>query len=304
MERFEVLFDVTKPAHRVRHTQGIDALMRQRGPPDLKNEFDIQLAIENHASLISKWVVEGGDNFYLHPQWKHAMDQAVVHADVPVQRKQVYSVGRYYAYWPSLVHELQGIYSDGTFLPNAERVLALWDRVTFLNAEVLAAGELNISSARFLDQIMEKTDTDTESPLGTQFDFANIDTLQLLVTYVMLLIILNRILYHLSVLSGRPTLSLQENHKDLCRQIWMCIPFMRAMQGMGSILFAAPLYLSYEGATTDSEKKYLLDYIMETAKRSGRYPEDRREVEKFVLNTARSMTGQRPFDTTRFSKSI
>lgn len=52
MERIEVLFDVTKPAHRARHAQGIDILMRKKGPPDLDNEFDIQLAIENHATLV------------------------------------------------------------------------------------------------------------------------------------------------------------------------------------------------------------------------------------------------------------
>lgn len=66
---------------------------------------------------------------------------------------------------------------------------------------------------------------------------------------------------------------------------------------MTGILFVSPLYLSYEGAREQSEKDYLLDYIIEIAQQRGRYPDDREAVELFVLNTARAATGQRPFDT-------
>lgn len=249
---------------------------------------------------VSQWVVKGGDNFYLHSEWKRAMDQAVVHAKVSVRRKQTYSIGRYYAYWPSIVRDFKMIYNSDGRKPETEKVLALLSRVASLNDEVIAMGEPFISNARHLGQILERTDADT--PIGAQFDFANMDTLQCLVTYVMLLIIFNRVLHHLSILSGRPTLLRDCDHRALCRQIWMCIPYIRAMQGTGSILFAAPLYLSYEGASEEPEKEYLLDYIIQIAKRRGFHPRYRREVENFVLNTARSMTGQKPFDTTRFGK--
>ncbi len=70
MERFEVYFDRERPYHRTKHARGIETLMVVRGPPKLDDELDVQLAIENHAALLSLWVVEGGNNFYLSPDVK------------------------------------------------------------------------------------------------------------------------------------------------------------------------------------------------------------------------------------------
>ena len=52
MERFEVVFDVARPYHRARHSMGIVGLMKARGPPNLNDPLDVQLAIENHGALV------------------------------------------------------------------------------------------------------------------------------------------------------------------------------------------------------------------------------------------------------------
>lgn len=52
LERLEIVFDVNRPRHRTRHARGVQSLMVKRGPPDLHDEMDIFLAIENHASMV------------------------------------------------------------------------------------------------------------------------------------------------------------------------------------------------------------------------------------------------------------
>ena len=223
------------------------------------------------------------------------MDQAVLCADVSQQRKQTYSIGRYYAYWPSLVHDFQDIHKNKALPLMTERVRALRNQVAKLDAEVREKGELFLGNCTKLGNIIERQDS--QSPAGARYEFSGLESLQFLITYVMLLVIFNRLLHNLDALSGRPEEPLDHEHRALCRQLWMCIPYVRALGGMTSILFAAPLYLSYEGAVRQPEREYLLDCIIEIAEKRGRYPKDRKTVEMFVLNTARSMAGQRPFAT-------
>lgn len=52
IERFEVIFDSGRPFHRARHSHGLQSMMRSKGPPKLNDELHIQLAFENHASLV------------------------------------------------------------------------------------------------------------------------------------------------------------------------------------------------------------------------------------------------------------
>lgn len=112
----------------------------------------------------------------------------------------------------------------------------------------------------------------------------------------MLLVIFNRVLHHLNALAGRHDASLDHEHRALCRRLWMCIPYIRALGGMNGTLFSAPLHLSYEGASGELERESLLDYIIEITDQRGRYPKERKTAEMFVLNTARSAAGQKPFD--------
>lgn len=54
LERLEVLFDTGRPYYWTRHTYGIENLMIKRGPPKPEDHLDVQLALENHAALVSE----------------------------------------------------------------------------------------------------------------------------------------------------------------------------------------------------------------------------------------------------------
>lgn len=52
MERFFVLFNRGNRSNRILHGQGIRTLMEQRGTPNLNDEFDLLLTIENQGAMV------------------------------------------------------------------------------------------------------------------------------------------------------------------------------------------------------------------------------------------------------------
>ncbi|CAH0003364.1 unnamed protein product [Clonostachys byssicola] len=292
MERVEILFDAGRPFHRARHARGIDTLTRQRGPPKLDDEFDVQLALENHAALICQWTVDGGDNFFLRSPWKEFVDRATVSAGgVSEKRKDIYAIGRYYVYWPCLLQEFKRLNSERdepTRMAQAERLGRI---VSALDFDVRAKGDCLLEKAYNLGNIKERPDPQT--PIGARYDIVCLDSLQLLVSYAMWAAICNRMLHHLRMVQGlAPSPSLDKDHRNFCRQIWMCIPYIQELGGTTSVLFVAPLYLSYEGATEELEKEYLFDYIVEVTRKRGRLMENLQDLERLVLNTARAMAAR------------
>ncbi|KAI1473202.1 uncharacterized protein F4812DRAFT_42455 [Daldinia caldariorum] len=298
LERLELVFDSQRPYHRSRHWEGIQTLMIRRGPPNPQDNFAVHLAFENHAALISHWVVEGGENFYLSSPWKEAMEESFLAMDASVSSEQAdyYGVGHYYGHWPSLVQGFQLVLSDADANSQQVQALALYDKTARLDADIACIGEPAMLKFRRSGRILEESDRD--SPIGVKFHFGNLQTMSVLISYVMIRTVFNRILYHLTVMLNQPDMSLEVEHRELCRKMWMCIPFFRSLGAVTTVIFAPQLYLSYEGAS-ENEKEYLLDFIMELVsyRGSARYPRDRRTVERFVLDAAQAMVGRRPFVT-------
>ncbi|KAI1799897.1 hypothetical protein F4811DRAFT_541776 [Daldinia bambusicola] len=298
LERLELVFDTQRPYHRSRHWEGIQTLMIRRGPPNPRDEFAVHLAFENHAALISHWVVEGGENFYLTSPWKEAIEESylVMGASVPSEQVDYYSVGHYYGYWPGLVQGLRLVLSDADANSQQVQALALYDKTSRLDADIACVGESIMLRLRRSGRILEEADPN--SPIGVKFHFGSLQTMSFLISYVMIRTVFNRILYHLTVMLNQPDMSLEVEHKELCRKMWMCIPFVKDLGVVTIVIFAPQLYLSYEGAS-EHEKEYLLDVIMELVsyRGSARYPRDRQTVERFVLDSAQAMAGRRPFAT-------
>ncbi len=221
---------------------------------------------------------------------------------VPRPQRDTYAVGWYYRCWPSLVHEFRWVNGedanndlDGD--TSHARAEILLHRVVTLDAELSVVGKEALQRANERGGIVELPDLELESPIDTKYDFDGLDSLQCLVTYVMLRIILNRLNYHI-ILQRLPSESVANSdteHRDLCKQ---CIPYLRGLGVLNSVLFAAPLYLSYEGACDQAEKDYLIDFALEGAASKERFPHpvDRAVVERFMLNTAKAATGRRIFD--------
>ena len=53
LERFEALFDKERSYHRCIHGRGVYSLLARRGPPKLTDEFDVCLALEGQATVVS-----------------------------------------------------------------------------------------------------------------------------------------------------------------------------------------------------------------------------------------------------------
>ncbi|KAI0113335.1 hypothetical protein F4814DRAFT_421483 [Daldinia grandis] len=293
LERLELIFDSQRPHYRSRHWEGIQTLMIKRGPPNPEDDLDVHLAFENHAALISLWVTTGGENFYLSSPWKEAIEKSflAVKRSVSSERADCYSVGYYYGFWPDIVQRFRLVISNPDVSSQQVQALALHDKVAGLAADITCVGEpilLRIDSA---GHILEQADP--KSPIGTKLHFGSLHRMSFFISYVMMRTIFNRILHHLTVMLQQPDPALDEEHRDLCRKMWTCIPFIKSLGAVASIAFMPQLYLAYEGAG-ENEKEYLLDIIMEIVsyKGNGRYPTDRQEMERFILNVAGAMIGR------------
>ncbi|KAI1380226.1 hypothetical protein F4677DRAFT_254126 [Hypoxylon crocopeplum] len=292
--RLEILFDTRRPFNRTHHAEGIKTIMLKRGPPKIDDDLDLHLALENHAAMISLWIVEEGENFYLTSPWKEVMLQsgAVLEKTLPSERLDCYKIGYYFGFWPGLAHKFRRVSNDPDIDSQREQALALRDEVANLDAAAQIVSEPIFRRARREGRILELLDSDT--PVAEKFHFGSLDTMSFVVSYLMIRMVFNRILYHTMVLLGQPDMLLEVEHRDLCRQTWMCMPFIKNLGLMASVSASTPVFLSYEGAG-EAEREYVMDIIIEVASYKGRYPKERHMVELLVLNTVRAMTGRGPF---------
>ncbi|KAL7625824.1 hypothetical protein AAE478_005047 [Parahypoxylon ruwenzoriense] len=274
MERLEILFDTHRPYHRTRHSLGIQGLMSKRGPPKLKDDLDIQLALENHAALLNHWIVEGGENFYLSSPWKEVIEKMLENHVPPGERMDCYSIGRYFGYRPGLIREMGLLYNNPNEISRFVQAAELQDRVAYLIAEIERTSEPIMAKALITGRIRRRARL--RNPVGEKLHFASLDSFQFFMSYVLIRIILNRILYELTAMLGQPYIFLDEVRRDLRHQVWMCIPFVRGLGKIGCTLFAAPLHMAYEGVS-EFEREQV--------------------VGVFILNSARAASGRMSFDT-------
>ncbi|KAI1099502.1 hypothetical protein F4804DRAFT_79960 [Jackrogersella minutella] len=294
LERLEIMFDTHRPYHRTRHSFGIMGLMIKRGPPNPQDDLDMHLALENHASLISHCLVEGGENFYLKSPWKEVIQGAksALEKSASNERLNCYRIGYYYGFWPDLIHEFRRICGDPDHFSQQTQAVGFRDRVANMEAAVKTLGESIIAQALSTGRMLEQPDP--KSPVGAKFHFESLDMMSFVMSYTMIYTALNRIHYQVTALLGEQDTILDIEHRDICKQTWKCIPFIRGLGMIPSILSTSQIFLSYE-AGDEIEKEYLMDIIVQVGEYRGRLPKDRREVENIVLNAAKAMTGRGGF---------
>ncbi|KAI1211412.1 uncharacterized protein F4807DRAFT_451030 [Annulohypoxylon truncatum] len=294
LERVELIFDTHRPYQRTRHSFGISSLMSARGPPNPNDELDMHLALENHASMISHWLVHGGENFYLTPTWAEVIQpmKSKLEKSVPAERLPCYTLGYYYGFWPGLVHEFRRITNHPNESLKQELAMNFRDRVATLESKVIDIGESMIERALLTGRMLEQLDPET--PIGKKFCFESIDLLSSVISYGMIRTVFNRLQSQVNDLLGELDFLLEADHRNTCRLTWMCIPFILGLGMAPSMMFATSIFLAYEGAN-EVEKEYLLDVIMKMAAYNGRYPEDRSAIEHIMSNTAKALTGRDVF---------
>ncbi|KAI0887879.1 uncharacterized protein GGS22DRAFT_154486 [Annulohypoxylon maeteangense] len=294
LERLELIFDTHRPFHRTRHSFGISSLLLTRGPPNPNDELDMQLALENHASMISHWLVHGGENFYLTPPWASVIQpmKSKLQESVPAERLPSYTLGYYYGFWPGLVHEFRRIIKQPDEFLKRELAIDFRDRVATMELKVKDIGESLIERALLTGRMAARLDPET--PIGGKFHFESLDLLSSVMSYGMIRTVLNRLYYHITDLLGEPDVFLELEHQSVCRSTWMCIPFIRGLGMVPSAMFTSSIFLSCEGAD-EVEMEYLLKTILEMTTYSGRYPKDKPSMKRVILNTAKALTGRGDF---------
>ena len=210
-------------------------------------------------------------------------------SDVSETKKNVYRIELYAGQWTSLVQETR-LMLDPQKPVERSKVLGLKQSAVALVAELTnTAGEM-IEKARIEGTIRPVEDPGT--PVGTKYDFADVDALRCLSRYAMMRIVLNRIIWTLGALANeQDTEFLALEHLEFCRMIWMCLPYVRSVSLMAAIQFGDEVFLSYEAAP-DYVREYLLTWVTEVAQFRKRMPDDRKLVEEYIFSIIFTLTGR------------
>ncbi|KAL6786342.1 hypothetical protein J3E68DRAFT_447251 [Trichoderma sp. SZMC 28012] len=293
LERVEILFDARRPRHRALHGQGLYGLMLQRGPPRLGDELDTCLAFDNLGPLLALSLVEGKQVFYLTPQWRERMDEALRNSlDVPSERLDAYALDLHSSYWPSLVHQLRLVHNNPGAISMRKSAASLCGRVLKLVPQLRMLGENIVAKMRRLGNIVELPDS--ESPLGMKYHFGNMGSAQCWITYKMLSIVLNRILRDLAIIVNEPIALLDDEHTTLSRDICMCVAYIGTLGTLPAVSAQPPLFMAYEGVN-ETERAYLRNFIRQSNRFKRRLPQSDSALENFALNTAYALTGRENF---------
>lgn len=304
LERFQVLFDPQRgPQRRSLHAKGIHTIMMLRGPPNLDDELDLWLAMENQATLLSYWVVEGCDNFFLQPEWKKVIAQArtkAISGDIRGQFKAAYDLDAYYEQWPTFTREIQAIYADPTSVEMQARAVLHYQKLCKCSVEIQEIGGTLIEKAFGLSLITEVSDA--ECPGGSAYDFQMIDFCGLVAGILSMRLLLLQMICDVSELVKSLDESPQEDLARLSHEVCMLTPYLRQQGPIACLLYITPFYLAFNADPDQVERDYIIDFIIWVDKYRQRLPGDRAGVEYFVLKTVSGLTGRVSFDQIPYPK--
>lgn len=212
--------------------------------------------------------------------------------DLPSERLDAYALDLHSRYWPLLVHELKSVRNSASTVSMEKSAAALQARVLNTAPKLRALGESIVAKMRRSGNMTEMPDN--ESPLGMSYHFTNMGSAQCWITYKMLSVVLNRILYGLALVLNQSVALLDSDNVTLSREICMCVSYLRTVGILPAISAQPPLFLAHEGAN-ELERAYLLQFILWSDKFKRRFPQDGAALEKFVLKTAYALSGRGDF---------
>ena len=296
MERCNVLFDSDKAHSPLIHMRAIQNIMKTRGPPSLSDDLDLLLAMENRPTLLTYWVIEGGENFYQTLPWKTALDQAI-QGMAKSKRPHGHDscLNDAFEQWPVLVQEVRAIYDNPDNFGSQKQALVTRDKamVLCINVSKMCPPLMDLAYKTGVLEGYPNWDWSPPLEMIEQLPEPNQQECEQLTGFLTLQLILTRIVYDLSTVLGYADEPGMEEYLNQCRLSWAIIPFLRHLGPIATGLHVTPCYLSYEMAMETPERDNILDFLIETNRVKKNLPEDRGECEQWVLNTGRAMTGRK-----------
>lgn len=203
---------------------------------------------------MARWLVRGGENFYLFGNWRLFLQDAVTKLPMSTMNKSTEILGLYMGRWSTLVQKLREISRAHMPVDDESRAPQILQHALSLADE----------PDRFYQAVMDHCPhafsvvSDSSTPIGVKYDFDDYYAFKFTVIYAHLRIVLNRIIAALNVILHHQLPDhMDYQHYFLCEKVWMCLPYVRATSLMEAILFADSFYMVYEAAT-GAVREYLL----------------------------------------------
>lgn len=237
---------------------------------------------------MARWLVRGGENFYLFGNWKLFLQDAVTKLSMSTMNRNTEILGLYMGRWSTLVQKLRKISRAHMPVDDESRAPQVLQQALSL------ADELDEFHQAVMDQCpcAFPVVPDPSTPIGVKYDFDDYYAFKFTAIHAHLRIVLNRVITTLNViLYDQVPDHMDYEHYSLCEKVWMCLPYVRATSLMEAILFADSFYTAYEAAT-GAVREYLLTWLMEVASFRKRMSNDREAVDKILRASALAYSGR------------
>jgi hypothetical protein len=295
MDRVEVLFGGQQQHQEglqsVTHARGIYSLMATRGPPNLDDDLDVCLAFGNQVTITNYLLTHGGSNFYLRDEWKDALYQAASNGTGASRFLiDLYFLSAQLGGYTELAAEVDRV----TAAENPDEAALLLARLEGSRAAVHAHLEAVLAEARREGTMVDRPDA--SCPTGFELAFTDYDPMQRAIVGLAFCLSLNRLILRTSsVIPATPASALaavDAEHRRLGELVWRCLPQMRRLGPVSSLLFLQTLSLSLGAAAGDPDRaREVVETVMRLGAAAGKLPQDLVALEALMLQGAMLWTG-------------
>ncbi|VUC34390.1 unnamed protein product [Clonostachys rosea] len=295
LQRTEELFNPS--AQRMIHDQGMTTLLENIGPPELGDEFHINVLCEDYCILIPYWIMSGWKNIMNEPPFRTPIIEGFTKYTEnerlsPLVHAAFHRFDAVTKALPVLIRACESLWkpSNGEFQGSCGIYITNYFQETHEVAEDIMTKF--VEGALGTGEIKEKVDP--ASLCETSYYFSTIYLAQIFLGLTSVYICIVRMRYDWSAAHGLPEASnVYLNLRELSEHIWKYARFLRSVESFIGVTSQRSLYLTIEVAGVD-EKEYLLDLISDMDRFRGRLPTQRDALEAEILMSARLLTGRKP----------
>lgn len=195
--------------------------------------------------------------------------------------------------WPELLAQVDHITHDITdSVERTAEAALLWERLDNDRNTLDRLREGIMDESRRAGQMADRPDPGC--PTGFELAFTDYEPMQRLLMYTAVSMTLNRLMLRVSEeLYESLSPEINAEHRRLGELVWRCLPQMRRLGPVSSLLFLTPVSMSLEAAHGDEVRgREVVETMMRLGAAAGKLPQEVGALEKMMLDNVRRWTGR------------
>ncbi|KAI1207969.1 uncharacterized protein F4807DRAFT_452527 [Annulohypoxylon truncatum] len=264
LQTTEYIFDYAGSVNQISHSNGIYSILMQRGPPKHGDHLGAQLMLDAFAYMFSLVIAGKIENFYAYPAWAQVImnffDQWKTRTPWVVEVAKLLIQAMNLA---DTINRFTKIWDAPSYLRDEQEIEDLSAVVDDLSTHFRGFDESTIEPLLQRNLIYEVSDT--ESPLGTRYEFPNGTTALHFANVNSFNIVINRMRQELNKMRGFDDSTIEAECFEWSSRIWRTCQYGLSLRPLCAVTFNDPVRVSYL-AGGEAEREYLLKFLREANK--------------------------------------